>query len=113
LEISSLVYTLNCKLDGNVKAYCLDAHYLKKAMKQSVKRKTKLVLKVYANERHLPSKILSPSKCRHKPLYYSGYSRVHSAASRSVRLRLHNKEGLQKGGIDITQLRENPTGQFW
>jgi hypothetical protein len=30
LEISSLVYTLNCKLDGNVKAYCLDAHYLKK-----------------------------------------------------------------------------------
>jgi hypothetical protein len=28
LEIASLVYTLNCKLDGN--AYCLDAHYLAK-----------------------------------------------------------------------------------
>jgi hypothetical protein len=39
---SRLIYTLNCKLDGN--AYCLDAHYLsKKAMKHSMKPKTKLV----------------------------------------------------------------------
>jgi hypothetical protein len=28
LEISRLVYTLNCKPDGS--AYCLDAHYLAK-----------------------------------------------------------------------------------
>jgi hypothetical protein len=71
-----------------------------------VETKIKLVSKVYANEYHLPSKILSRSKCLHKPQYWSGHNGVHSAASGSVRSpmqRLHNKERLQKGRRDITQ----------